>query len=176
MASMAASEVWKLGTTMAATWAACACVWAKCLSSRSVVTAASAACRLVFRSESSRDMFSSYEAGRCVRLLTLSRKNVFISFSWTVKNVFKNFKSFFFLNYDLAHLRHRADGMNLTNERAVGLKEQEKLEVQLVEPLTKLQLLEDIRTETESNSSHPGDTDITTYRTTDPRNKSTSKH
>lgn len=37
--------------------------------------------------------------------------------------------------------------MNLTNERAIGLKEQEKLEVQLVEPLTKLQLLEDIQTE-----------------------------
>lgn len=31
--------------------------------------------------------------------------------------------------------------MDLTNERAVRLKEEEELEVQLVEPLTKLQLL-----------------------------------
>lgn len=76
----------------------------------------------------------------------------------------------------MAHLRHRTDGMNLTNERAVGLKEQEKLEVQLVEPLTKLQLLEDIQTETESNSSQASDTDVRKYRTTDPRNKSPSKH
>lgn len=35
--------------------------------------------------------------------------------------------------------------MNLSDERAVGLKEEEKLEVQLVEPLTKLQLLKDIK-------------------------------
>lgn len=35
--------------------------------------------------------------------------------------------------------------MNLTNERAVGLEQQEELEVNLVEPLTKLQLLEDIK-------------------------------
>lgn len=28
-----------------------------------------------------------------------------------------------FMKYDLAHLRHRADGVNLTNEWAVGLKE-----------------------------------------------------
>lgn len=76
----------------------------------------------------------------------------------------------------MAHLWHRADGMNLTDERAVGLKEQEKLEVQLVEPLTKLQLLEDIQTETESNSSQAGDTDVTKYRKKDPRNKSPSKH
>lgn len=76
----------------------------------------------------------------------------------------------------MAHLWHRADGMNLTDERAVGLKEQEKLEVQLVEPLTKLQLLEDIQTETESNSSQAGDTDVTKYRKKDPRNISPSKH
>lgn len=69
----AASEVAKLGTTMAATWVACACVWAKCLCSRSLATAASAACRLVLRSVSSRDMFSNYRVGKiqtvveCVR-------------------------------------------------------------------------------------------------------------
>lgn len=33
--------------------------------------------------------------------------------------------------------------MNLTNERAVGLEQKEELEVKLVKPLTKLQLLED---------------------------------
>lgn len=43
----------------------------------------------------------------------------------------------------MAHLRHRADGVNLPDERAVGLEEEEELEMQLVEPLTKLQLLED---------------------------------
>jgi len=43
--------------------------------------------------------------------------------------------------------------MNLTNERAVGLEQEEKLEVQLVEPLTKLQLLEDVKEESGSVSS-----------------------
>lgn len=43
-------------------------------------------------------------------------------------------------------LRNRADGVNLSDERAVRLKEEEKLEMQLVKPLTQLQLLEDIRT------------------------------
>lgn len=38
--------------------------------------------------------------------------------------------------------------MDLTNERTVGLKEEEKLEMQLVEPLTELQLLEDIEEDT----------------------------
>lgn len=49
----AASEVEKLGTTMAATWGLCG------MCSRSVATTVSATCRLVFSSESSRDMFSS---------------------------------------------------------------------------------------------------------------------
>lgn len=44
------------------------------------------------------------------------------------------------------HLRNRADGVNLSDERAVGLKEEEELEMQLVKPLTQLQLLEDMRT------------------------------
>lgn len=43
-------------------------------------------------------------------------------------------------------LRNRADGVNLSDEWAVGLKEEEKLEMQLVKPLTQLQLLEDMRT------------------------------
>lgn len=47
---------------------------------------------------------------------------------------------------NVAHLRNRADGMNLSDERAVGLEEEEKLEVQLVKPLTQLQLLEDMKT------------------------------
>lgn len=41
--------------------------------------------------------------------------------------------------------------MNLTNEQAVGLKEEEKLEMQLVKPLTKFQLLEDIKTVSDSS-------------------------
>lgn len=49
----AASEVEKLGTTMAAAWG----LWGMC--SRSVATTVSATCRLVFSSESSRDMFRS---------------------------------------------------------------------------------------------------------------------
>lgn len=35
--------------------------------------------------------------------------------------------------------------MDLTYERTVGLEEEEQLEVQLVKPLTKLQLLKDIK-------------------------------
>lgn len=48
--------------------------------------------------------------------------------------------------------------MDLANERAVGLEEEEKLKMQLVEPLTKLQLLEDIKEESGSDSSGGGNT------------------
>lgn len=40
------------------------------------------------------------------------------------------------------YLWHRADFVHLANELAVGLIEQEQLEVQLVQPLAELQLLE----------------------------------
>lgn len=35
--------------------------------------------------------------------------------------------------------------MNLSDERAVGLKQEEKLEMQLVKPLTQFQLLKDMK-------------------------------
>lgn len=63
-----------------------------------------------------------------------------------------------YVKWDVAHLRHGADGVNLANERAVGLEEEEKLKMQLVEPLTKLQLLEDIKEESGSDSSGGGNT------------------
>lgn len=46
----------------------------------------------------------------------------------------------------MSHLRNRADGVNLSDEGAVGLKEEEKLEMQLVKPLTQLQLLKEMET------------------------------
>lgn len=58
----------------------------------------------------------------------------------------------------LSYLRHGADCVNLSDELAVGLEEEEKLEVQLVESLTKLQLLKrHERTETASDWSRTDD-------------------
>ena len=50
-----------------------------------------------------------------------------------------------------SYLRDTADGVDLANQLAVRLKEQQELEVEFVEPLTELQLLR--RRETNNNTN-----------------------